>query len=545
MNLAALPVSSRALFGAAILCGLAALFVFVEPGPRGEHAPRAGGSRDVATSGVRLGLTAIDAAPGEVRTSLSRATEELLARAFRLTLPGDDAVTLVPAKVGFSVDRARLDAVATELERPTSVLKESLLARESSLEAPIALRASDLEARLAEVKNAVDRKAKSARIDTKSGRVKQDVPGLELDVHRTMEALLAALRSGASTTAAVVHEAPAPHRAADLASVRFDEVLGYFDTHYNSDAKHEARSYNLKLAASRLDGAVLFPGETFDFNEVVGPRTEAWGYKVAHVIASGELVDGVGGGTCQIAGTLHGAAFFAGLDILERHPHTRPSFYIKMGLDAAVAYPTLTLRLRNSFDFPVVLVESVRGGLVRAEVLGPKRTQSVTFVRKIDEASRFDEREVLEPRLPRGARIVSQRGVPGFKVTRFRIVREGPFAYRERLSDLYPPTSQIVRVGTGSEAPDLGLHDDEHPEYVADDYLSVTPGPDIHTPNVAEPERGGGTTEVRVAGRYGTKGWSSRSGAFERRVKAVPAPQHLASKKGGSARGTKSGKESR
>ena len=216
-----------------------------------------------------------------------------------------------------------------------------------------------------------------------------------------------------------------------------------------------------------------------------------------------------------------------------------------MGLDAAVAYPTLTLRIRNPFAYPVVLVESVRGGVVRAEILGPKRTQTVTFVRKIDEATRFDVREAPEPRLPRGQRVVSQRGVPGFKVTRFRIVREGPFAYRERLSDLYPPTSEIVRVGTGTEPSDPALHDDDHPEYVADDYLSVTQGPDIRTPSVADPERGGGTTEVRVAGRYGMKGWSSKSGAFERRrKKAVELPPPTP-KRGAAGKGTKGGKASR
>ena len=93
------------------------------------------------------------------------------------------------------------------------------------------------------------------------------------------------------------------------------------------------------------------PGEIFDFNEVVGPRDEANGYKVAPVIAEGELVDGIGGGTCQISGTLHGAAFFAGLEIVERYPHTRPSSYIKMGLDATVVYPTINFRMKNRFRF--------------------------------------------------------------------------------------------------------------------------------------------------------------------------------------------------
>src|SRR5690606_26048446 len=101
-----------------------------------------------------------------------------------------------------------------------------------------------------------------------------------------------------------------------------DHVLSAFETSYDVSMRAEARTYNLRLAASKLDGTVLLPGETFDFNATVGPRDEANGYKVAPVIAQGELVDGIGGGTCQISGTLHGAAFFAGLRMVERYPHT-------------------------------------------------------------------------------------------------------------------------------------------------------------------------------------------------------------------------------
>jgi vancomycin resistance protein YoaR len=104
------------------------------------------------------------------------------------------------------------------------------------------------------------------------------------------------------------------------------------------------------------------------------------------VIAEGELVDGIGGGTCQVSGTLHGAAFFAGLEIVERYPHTRPSSYIKMGLDATVVYPTINFRVQNTFPFPVVLHQTVQGGVVSAEVLGPDLDQVVTLVRRIDEA---------------------------------------------------------------------------------------------------------------------------------------------------------------
>ena len=76
-------------------------------------------------------------------------------------------------------------------------------------------------------------------------------------------------------------------------------MLGYFETNYSRSMRYQARTFNLRLAASKLDGYVLLPGETFDFNDVVGPRDEANGYKVAPVIAEGELVDGIGGGTVR------------------------------------------------------------------------------------------------------------------------------------------------------------------------------------------------------------------------------------------------------
>src|SRR4029453_10125200 len=85
-----------------------------------------------------------------------------------------------------------------------------------------------------------------------------------------------------------------------LAGVKFDAVLGWFETRYDRSQKVQARSYNLGIAASKLDGHVLLPGEVFDFNEIVGPRDEANGYKVAPVIPEGEVGGGIGGGTRQI-----------------------------------------------------------------------------------------------------------------------------------------------------------------------------------------------------------------------------------------------------
>ena len=134
---------------------------------------------------------------------------------------------------------------------------------------------------------------------------------------RSLARLDAAVTRGDDHVDAAVERIEPRLARAALGNVEFGKVLGWFETRYSQADKSKDRTYNLRQAASKLDGTVVLPGEIFDFNATVGPRDEAHGYRVAPVIAQGELVDGLGGGTCQISGTLHGAALFGGLDIVE------------------------------------------------------------------------------------------------------------------------------------------------------------------------------------------------------------------------------------
>jgi hypothetical protein len=120
--------------------------------------------------------------------------------------------------------------------------------------------------------------------------------------------------------------------------------------------------------------------------------------------------------------------------------------------------------------------------------------------------------------------VLGQRGVPGFKLRRYRIIREGDYAVRERWDDTYPPTSQIVRVGAGDIPKDqVKVQDDQHPEYVADELLVTTQGPALDAAQTADADedgkknddtadRGGVTHESREAGKYGTAGWTEEAG---------------------------------
>jgi vancomycin resistance protein YoaR len=423
---------------------------------------------------------------------------------------GGTRVEKTREQLGARVDGAHVQALVAQMMDDKSALRRVHAGGKAgaplALAVPYTLDAKAAVAALLQMKDELDVPPEDAHYDFKTKDLSPDKPGRRIDAWSTLARVDEALAKGAPAVDAVTEEVSAHRTAAQLAGVSTDAVLGWFETKYARDLRHEARTFNLRLAASKLDGYVLLPGETFDFNTVVGARSEANGYKVAPVIAQGELVDGIGGGTCQIAGTLHAASFFAGLDIPDRRPHTRPSFYIKMGLDAAVAYPTVSLKLTNPMPFPVVLHETVEKGMVRAEILGPRRTKDVTFGRRIDQVVQFPERDAEDPKLPKGARELKQRGIPGFKVTRWRIVRDGPFAVREHHQDYYPPTSQIWRVGTGPEDPKFEAKDDAHPEYIADEFLFISQGPSVKGPH------GGDMVESRIPGKTGNYGWTVREG---------------------------------
>lgn len=454
--------------------------------------------------------------------AVERAVEKLRRHArlsFTLKLPDEKFRTYSLGSLGAVVDTARLTQLVRDADDPTSPLRRLWRRRGADADAtelpvPLRLQPDEVLPLLLRLKDELDRTSMDARLDLEKRTVIPEVVGRKLDLDGTLHAIDEALARGELSAEARFLELPPERRASELGEVRFDHVLGFFETRYDRAQRAQDRTYNLRLAASKLDGTVLLPGEVFDFNRVVGPRDEANGYKVATVIADGELVDGIGGGTCQISGTLHGAAFFGGLEIVERYPHTRPSSYIKMGLDATVVYPTINFRVRNPFDFPVVLHQTVKNGVVRAEILGPPRDLTISLIRRVDEAIPFEELERPDPRLPGGERVLAQRGIPGFRLHRYRIVREGMHAVRERWNDVYPPAAQIVRVGTGKsgEKPS-NVRDDRTPEYTADELLVVT----LRTDDAGSRD----FVENRERGRFGEPGWTREAGmpAWERKDK--------------------------
>lgn len=129
---------------------------------------------------------------------------------------------------------------------------------------------------------------------------------------------------------------------------------------------------NLNVAAQRLNGLVIRPGETFSFNAAVGPRTGKRGYQPApsYLGAGGESPQTLGGGICLLSSCLYQNALAAGMPIVERVPHLRTVRTVPPGLDATVWYGSADLRFKNQTDCPIQIKTEMSDAQLKVQLLG-------------------------------------------------------------------------------------------------------------------------------------------------------------------------------
>ena len=151
----------------------------------------------------------------------------------------------------------------------------------------------------------------------------------------------------------------------------FPDLLSEYSTKYSTADRD--RTTNLQLAANKINGTVLMPGETFSYNKVVGERTIAAGYKEAPIYVSGEVVDGLGGGICQITSTLYNAVVYANLEVTQRSNHQFVPSYVTASRDATVVYGSIDFQFKNNRNYPIKITCSVSGGIAKFQIFGLKQ----------------------------------------------------------------------------------------------------------------------------------------------------------------------------
>ena len=302
------------------------------------------------------------------------------------------------------------------------------------------------------LKRETDEHATPARFDLPSGAIVPHVAGRYLDLDATIAAVLRATREGAAAIELPRTEIAPRVDSTLLKTLDRSRVVAKFRTEFAAGGD---RAENIETAAMKLNGVVLAPGEVMSFNQVVGSRTLQNGFRPGWEIYKGEMVRGIGGGTCQVASTLHAAAFFGGLDVVERYPHSRPSAYIMLGLDATVAWPTVDMKLKNPWPFAIVIETRVSGGQIEVLLLGKRRPADVKFARETIGIMPFKRKVTETSWLPAGRVIKKQKGIRGYRIRRHRrIIHTDGTERVETTVDTYPATPEhfLVAPGTDLEA---------------------------------------------------------------------------------------------
>ena len=147
-----------------------------------------------------------------------------------------------------------------------------------------------------------------------------------------------------------------------MLSSYFSNIYSTYCSYY---VNNKDRTTNLKIASKKINGTIIQPGETFDFNKVVGSRTSSKGYKKAHVFTGDDGVAmGLAGGICQVASTAFNAALLANVQIVERHQHSQRVSYVPLGRDAAISGNVQNFKWKNNTKYAIKVGMTVKGGKI-------------------------------------------------------------------------------------------------------------------------------------------------------------------------------------
>lgn len=193
------------------------------------------------------------------------------------------------------------------------------------------------------------------------------VTGVDFDLEEAKR-MLGQAQEGDAVTVDLIRTVP-EITTEDMEAHLFQDVLAEFSTGVGGS---ENRKVNIRVAADRCREIILNAGDEFSFNNTVGEQTAETGFKKANAILDGKIIQAYGGGICQVSTTIFEAALYAGLDIPERWCHTYVSSYADPGMDAAVAWDALDLRIVNNREYPVKLEVTYEAGRLTAIFRGTR-----------------------------------------------------------------------------------------------------------------------------------------------------------------------------
>lgn len=236
----------------------------------------------------------------------------------------------------------------------------------------------------------------------------------------------------------------------DLGDILFKNLIATHTSTYNTSDTN--RVTNLKIAANRCNNTILYPGDEFSYNEALGHRTTANGYKMGNSFAGGKVVQTIGGGICQVSSTLYNAVLKADLTVTDRTAHGMYVGYVEPSTDATVVDNAIDFKFRNDRKYPVKIVTTCENGVVTASIYGIKdeNEPTVEIEVKILETIEYTTETKYDNTMNKGTTKVLQEPVNGYVSEAYKVYyKDGKEISRELVSkDRYAATNKIVKVGT-------------------------------------------------------------------------------------------------
>ena len=352
----------------------------------------------------------------------------------------DDKIIITPGKNGIDVDE-------TEVENMVNNILSINSEKSTIIEVPVTYKEPQ-KINLEKIHDEIYKKAQDAYYTNNPFTIYPEVKGIDFDIENA-KTIIEEQKDEYEIPLIITQPAKTIN---DIGTEAFPDLLGTCSTKYN--AGNTGRTTNLKLAAGKINGKVLLVGDEFSYNKTVGERTIAAGYKMAATYSGGKVVDGLGGGICQISSTLYDAVVFADLDVTVRRNHQFVTSYLPGGKDATVVWGSQDFKFKNSRKYPIRITATVSGGIATIQIWGHKEDveYDISIETKKTATIAYTTQYINDSSLPAGTQKVVQNGNNGSKYEAYKVKKlNGEVVSRTLISkDTYNAMQKIVRVGTGN-----------------------------------------------------------------------------------------------
>jgi hypothetical protein len=289
----------------------------------------------------------------------------------------------------------------------------------------------------------------TAEYDPLAHTATQSVTGVSFDVTGA-ERMLAQAGIGAEVVIPLIYTQP-EMTTERLNAMLFRDVLSERSTNV---AGASNRATNIRLAAAAVNGTVLNPGDEFSFNNVVGERTEAKGYRLAGAYVGGETVQETGGGICQVSSTIYDCVLRADLEVVSRVSHMFVVTYLPYGNDATVNWGTIDFKFKNNTEYPLRIESAMEDRSLTVRLIGTKTDDGYVktdFVTISTSGYKTIHRE--DPSVKPGTSVVDTAGHGGIVVEtyKYRYDKSGELLEKTFVSrSSYKAHNRVVLVPVGT-----------------------------------------------------------------------------------------------